>query len=170
MLTDLWADVVDRDVEGVDLICELSLISLLPHKHTASLAQLPHRSFFERGAKCHFSSVCLVLKNSYNSYLSWPGDWCFFTLVEPHVGVAAQLIWSLHLSVLFYTPFLMPWCHITPLPDFPKSHWGHVAHLLTFLPLELGVGGILSDIQLRLPAVTLTSHLLQTMCKRRCAV
>ncbi len=84
----------------------------------------------------------------------------FCVPVKPHVEVAARFIRSLHLSTIPISPprfsSLVVWYHFTGSPDFPESPRGHVAHLLTSLPLELSK--ISPDTRLTLQ-FTLTSHL-----------
>lgn len=122
------------------------------------------KTLFVREHVCHLNVL---------PFIDWKTQ-CFCVPVKPHVEVAALLIRSLHLSTVLFPPpsfsSLVVWYHFTGSPDFPESSRGHIAHLLTLLPLELRE--ISPDIQLRLPAVTLTSLLLKTETKsgRRCAV
>lgn len=111
------------------------------------------------------------------STFHWPEDTRFLCAGETTCGGGSaihSISTPLYRSPFFFFPphfsSLVVWYQFTGSPDFPESPRGHVAHLLTSLPLELRE--ISPDIGLGLPAVTLTSHLLKTESKRsrRCAI
>lgn len=146
---------------------------------SASHAQtrLPHLNHTSVGGEC--ACLCVSARVYHLNVLPFIDlkTRGFCAPVKPHVEVAARFIRSLHLSTVppffFFPPHfssLVVWYQFTGSPDFPESPRGHVAHLLTSLPLELRE--ISPDIGLGLPAVTLTSHLLKTESKRsrRCAI
>lgn len=156
----LSADTINGAVKGADLICELSLISLL----CTDLSTSSQTHICEETASCLGACVCMRFKCC---TFYWPEEAEFLHAGETTCG-GGSAIHSIYCSFLpashFYSSVV--WYHFTGSPDFPESQRGHVAHLLTFLPLELGE--ISPDIQLRLPAVILTSH--ETKSRRRFAI
>ncbi len=153
-------------MKGVDLICELSLLSLL----CTNLSGTSQTHIWGENC-CLCVSVCVSLKCS---TFHWPEYTLSLCAGKTTCGGGST---TRSISTPLYCSFFPPcssslaaWYHFTGSPDFPESPRGHVAHLLTSLPLELRE--ISPDIGLRLPAVILTSHLLKTETKsgRRCAI
>lgn len=115
----LWADAIDGDVKGVDLICELSLISLL----CTNLSATSQKHIWGKTAVlCTWARVCVCGLNVLPFIDLKTQSFC--ALVKPHVEVAAQFIQStapfspLPISTLW-------WCDITLLGhQISQSHRG----------------------------------------------
>lgn len=128
----LSVDATARDVKGVDSICESSLISLLRLSATSQ----PH--FCGETAVCTWICMCVracthVCVCDLNALpFTDLKTHSFWVRVKPQEEVDSFDL--LLLSSRFHS--LVVWYHFTGSPDFPESPRGHVAHLLTLLPLE----------------------------------